>query len=606
MKLRRSVIFLLTVLLLALAAFGAGCNNSRQNSLSPGQSSESTGQEENLETDDKSKPEKTKIEFGEITDPVELEKLWQEYLFDSANLVGISRSFSSADEIDAQYVARFCWSKYTNEHDAESLEREHMDSYLRLFPLDIALQYAERYFNLDHLDVSQINEHSYDPHRKAFLFSPGGKRQPPRPSYTGSLRGERLEKATRNSDGTITAVLAQPDYQVFDRIRYRDTYILEQRDDGSLYFVSGKREYINNHLVSISGDYQRFDKITGFDDDLDALSMLGETEGKLILAYAPYEKEKNAALLLLNPASMNVEKRLEINEHLEPADVSMRGKNIIICLSDKTLLVDKTLGQTEVIPLPSVISDKIKREPLYNEKNNPVLFFGGYDMTSDRTKYVYADEAGLKLYNITDDSEKLLSKTVPISGSELLDNSFHFKPRFVADEQKVITTMTGYESAMGYTLYDLRSQTQKYYAIGSECSSTGLIRYDTGLLEINNYIRDERKQEGDYKTLYLNFQTGEVLEIPLEDKGDTGYIVMSDQLYVGESYAAFITSRQDQTDNAENEHYINCLNLSTMQVEPKIITVKAAEVHLLGVLADGSVMFWYNLNPSENGICITK
>lgn len=40
------------------------------------------------------------LNYGEITDPVELEKLWQEYLFDSANLVGISRDFSNVKEID--------------------------------------------------------------------------------------------------------------------------------------------------------------------------------------------------------------------------------------------------------------------------------------------------------------------------------------------------------------------------------------------------------------------------------------------------------------------------------------------------------------------------
>ncbi|MFZ7102717.1 MAG: hypothetical protein ACOWWO_08665 [Peptococcaceae bacterium] len=602
---KKFVILLPAVLLLTLAVFGAGCSNSRPDPPPPGQSSESTGQEAN-KTDAKSKPEKTKLEYGEITDPVELEKLWQEYLFDSSNLVGISRSFSTAKEIEPLYVARFCWYKYINEHDAENLEPENEHGYLRLFPLETALQYAERYFNLDHLDVSQIDEHSYDPQKKAFLFSPGGKRQQPRPSYKGSLRGKRLEKAMRNSDGTIIVVLAQPDSQVSDRIRYRDTYILKQREGGSLYFVSGKREYINNHLVAISGEYQRFDRIAGFDGDLDALSLLGETEGRMILAYTPYDKAKNAALLLLNPAALDVEKRLEINGHLEPKDVSLKGESIIIRRRDKTLFADKMLEQTEVIPLPRVIWDKIKREPLDNEKNNPVIFFGGYDVSQDRTKYVYADETGLKLYNITDGSDNLLSGTVPIAGSELVDNSFHWAPRFVADEQKVVTTMTGYESARGYTLYDFRSRTQKYYAIGSECSSTGLIRYDTGLMEINNYIRDEQKQDGDYKTLYLNFQNGEVQEIPLEDKGDTGYIVMPDQLYVGSNYAVFITSRQDQTDNAENEHYINRLNLNTMQAEPKIITVKAAEAHLLGVLADGRVVFWYNLNPSEKGICITE
>lgn len=92
----------------------------------------------------------------------------------------------------------------------------------------------------------------------------------------------------------------------------------------------------------------------------------------------------------------------------------------------------------------------------------------------------------------------------------LTDNSYHRDPRYVADEQKVITTMTGYEGAMGYTLCDLESGTA------------------------------------------------------------------------------------------------NRLNLKTLQIEPKIISVKAAEAHILGVLTDGRIVFWYSLNSSENGVCITK
>lgn len=125
-------------------------------------------------------------------------------------------------------------------------------------------------------------------------------------------------------------------------------------------------------------------------------------------------------------------------------------------------------------------------------------------------------------------------------------------------------------------------------------------------MEINNYIRDENNQTGDYKTLYLDFKTGEIQEISLEDPGDTGYIIMPDQYYVGQNFAAFITTKNDSSDYTNNVNYINRLNLKTLQVESKIITVKAAGTHILGVLSDGRTLFWYNLNPSENGICLTN
>ncbi len=45
-----------------------------------------------------------------------------------------------------------------------------------------------------------------------------------------------------------------------------------------------------------------------------------------------------------------------------------------------------------------------------------------------------------------------LTKTVPITNSEFIDS-----------DNKVITTMTGYEGIMGYTLYDFKSQTSKNF-----------------------------------------------------------------------------------------------------------------------------------------------
>ncbi|MCR4442848.1 MAG: hypothetical protein QHH10_11130 [Peptococcaceae bacterium] len=588
MKIKKVIILAVAVLLLALMA---GCKNRPQDS--PVQAPENTKQE-------------AALKYGDITDPVELEKLWQEYFYDSIANVGNTREFNSAQEIDPLNVARFCGLKYVAEHGEENLAPTAKGSPFRLLPLDIVLEYAERYFNLTSLDVSKIEAHSYDPQKRAFIFdfSTGQTR----PSYNSfyTLRDEHLEKVTRNSDGTVTAVLVRPDAPIYDRIELTKTYTLKQREDGSLYFVSGRWDYVNNHLVSLTGDYQRFDQITGFAGNMEELSMLGEVDDRLILAYTPYEKGKNAALMLVNLNTMIVEKELEVSENFASTDVSLTGECIKIRLKDRLIAVDKTLAQSDSVSLPTTITEKINREPKYNAKGNPDVFFGGYDVSSDRKRYVYADETGVKLFNTTDNSEKLLSKTVPIIGSELLDNSYHKNPRFVADEQKVITTMTGYEGAMGYTLCDLESGTAKTHSITSECSSTGLIRYDTGLLEVNTHLYNREKQTGERKTMYLDFRTGGVKEIILKDPGETGDIRMPDLCFVGQNYAAYITYKPDRSDNANNMFYLNRLNLKTLQIEPEIISVKAAGTHILGVLADGRIVFWYNLNPSENGVCITK
>jgi hypothetical protein len=588
MKMKKTALLILTICLLMTMV---GC---QKNTLdTAGKASENTEQEEARE-------------YGDITDPAQLEALWQEYLLDSANLVGINYGFDHVGEINPLYVARFCWSKYLNEHGEEGLEKDHEGSYLLLFPLDTVLEYARRYFNLNEFDVSQIDAGNYDSRRQAFLFSPGSKKPSRRPSYNEVLLGRKsLERATRNRDGTITAVLVQPDHNQFDRIVYKEIYTLKEREDGSLYFLNGEREYVNNHLVSITGHYRSFDGITGFDENLNALSLVGEASGSLILAYTPYQKEKTASLMLLNPETMTVEKRLDLGSKFQAIDASLKGESIIIRLEDRVAVVDNNLEKLENIPLPGVIVEKIKREPQDGAGNNPVTYFGGYDVSRDRTKYVYADEEGVKLFNALDQSEKLLAETVPITDTDLIDHSFHWQPRFVAGDRKVMTTMTGYESGLGFTLCHLQNDMVETYPIISESVTTGSIRHDTGLMVINTYLHDRENQTGDYHTMYLDFPTGKVHDIQLEDPGDVGFIIPPDHFYVGQDFAAFITFKLDPSDHANNMFYLNRLNLTTMQVEGEVVSVKAADTHLLGVLADGSILFWYDLNPSENGICIT-
>lgn len=559
MKMKKISALVLIILILVLAL---GCSKNQPEDLPP---EKVTPAEENLKSE-------------EITDPAELERLWQEYLYDSITTVGNTRKFNSPEEIDPLYVAEFCWFKYIYEYGKESLELTGENSSLRLFPLDTVLEYTEQYFNLTRLDVSQIEEYYYDPQRQAFTLNIGSEE--PRPSYRASNPwGNHLDKVIRNSDGTITAILVQYDSSQDRRIELTKTFTLKEREDGSLYFVKGSRKYINNHLVALTGDYQRFDTISGFDGNMEELSMLGEVNGSLILAYTPYENDRNASLMLVDPKTMKAKKKLEFaaGSNFTSDDVSLKGQSIVIRLKDRVVTADKTLAKSEEHSLPSKIIEKAYREPQYNEMGMPDVFFGGYDVSKDGKTFVYADETGVKLFNTMDNSEKMLSPTVDITGSELLNHSYHRNPRFVDDEHKVVTTMTGYESTMGYTLCDLKNGTAKTYNITSESSSTGLIRYDTGLLEVNTHLYNQEQGIGECKTNYLDFRTGAVHEIVSSEPGDTGFIRMPDDVYVGQNYAAFITYKMDVYDNANSMYYLNRLNLKTFQTSPKSYQSKQRE-----------------------------
>lgn len=588
MKINKFIVFCLSFLILINIA---ACKNT----------TDSTKKEINTS----SKEQKTDLKVGEITDPLELEKLWQEYLYDSIASVCNARNFNSASEIDPNYVAIFCWHKYVKEHGKESLPLASEEGSLRLLPLDTVLTYAKHYFELSSLDLSKILDAYYDPERQAFTLDIGTNR---RPSYTDERNswGHHLEKVTRNSDGTVTAVMVTYISQQSTQVEVIKTLTFRLREDGSMYFVSGWWDYPNNQLVKLTGNYHMFDKITGFEGQYEELTMVGEADSKVILVYTPYQKGYRPQIMLLNPDKLTVEKKFELIESLSRYDVKFAGDNIVVKLDDKITVLDKTLEKSEDIPLPEVIREIIKREPKYDNYGNPKIFFGGYDISGDLSQIAYTDEIGLKLFDLNTNSEKLLSPTEKISGSKLLTHSYHSSPRFVDNDKKVITTMTGYECSLGYSLCDLTINTAQKINVSSEGLSTEVIHYDTGILEVNVHLYNPKKQTAELKTLYLDFVKGELTEIYLENPGETGVIREPGHCYVGQNYAAFVTYEPDHQNRANSVYYLNRLNLQTFTVESHIIKVTAAPANILGVLADGRIIFWYSLNPSEAGVCITK
>jgi hypothetical protein len=319
-----------------------------------------------------------------------------------------------------------------------------------------------------------------------------------------------------------------------------------------------------------------------------------------MLAQTPYYGGTKGALLLVNPDKMEVVKKLTLPEKISLSDVRLLTDKVYVYLKDRFLIVNPDLSITGEIALPPALAGTIAREEKVDVNGIPDIFFGGYDVSADGQQIVYSDETGLKLLHLPDGTEKLLAESVPVE-SKLIKTSYHRSPRFVADGQKVITIMTGYEGTMGYTLCDLQTGEVKKYDISSEGSDTDTICYDNGILEVNSYQRD-----GSIKTFFLDFRTGELTELPITETGDTGYIRFMESSFVGKNYAAYITTRQDNISNDNNMAYINRIKLDNFRVEEQLVSVKAAEPTLLGVLADGRILFWYSLNPSESGICITR
>lgn len=548
--------------------------------------------------------QETSTKTVEITDPEEIERLWQDYLYYSITTVGNAGTFNSPEEINPVYVAHFCWYMYTKDNGTEGLELLSKDEPLKLFPLETVLEYAKKYFNITSLDVSKVPEYEYSKEKNAFIISVNGYETIPR--YTeGNSWGIQVSRVTKDEDGTIEATMQSYDTYETKRVSLKKILILKKHPDGNMYFAKGKWEYINNNLVAIEGCFIRRDKIQGFEGSLEELSMICEADGRLLLAYTPYDKSKTAVLMLMNPGNFIVEKTLELKENFDSTRIKQAQDRLIICLDNKIMTISMKLEKQEEIPLPKAIRDKINRVPKYDSQGLPDIFFGGYDVSGDLTKLVYSDEKGVKLYNLKTNIDEMIWKTEEAKNDKFLKYYYHGKPRFVAGDKKILIYTLGYECVRNHTLYDLETESSVYLDFGGEISIPN-IYYDTGMLMVNMPIFNELTQKGDNVTLYLDFKTGVVSEFKLKEKGDTGYIIPYYYSYVGQNHAAFVTSKIDNRDRAKDVYYIHGMNIKTKDISSNIISITAGEPHILGVLEDGRIVFWYSINPAEMGICITK
>lgn len=373
----------------------------------------------------------------------------------------------------------------------------------------------------------------------------------------------------------------------------------------------------NGGIVELTGNYTRFDGIRGFGGDYGDyryLTMIGEADGNIIMAYLPptYDEEELPSIMLVESDTLNnpITYLLDSPDQNLPewpvSHVKMAGDKILVCFEKHILVLNNELRRVERIPLPEAIVQKAGRGQTFDENENVITYFGGYDISNDMMKIVYTDEEGIKLYDIKSDKEVLLTKNVNIE--DRLKRYIYGSPRFIANDTRIIANKKGYEYSLGYVIYDIADGSLKTVDLLTE-SGPNNVYYDTGLLEPGVAVYNAETDKYERKRIYLDFESGDVTELQAEKEAYEHYL-FQDNAYVGENYAAFVTyvwdDDNDESETKNDTYYINRLNLKTMETENDIMVIKGGGPQILGVLADGRVLFRYTYKDSESGVCIAK
>jgi hypothetical protein len=533
----------------------------------------------------------SKITSIKITDPKELERLWQGYINDTITTLGNGDSFTIPQKKDTYSIVCFCAMRYKVENNISSLPETNG---FQAFPLKTALQYAERYFNLKILDVSSLDTEQYDSKTQTFLVNIGSDNRT-RPTYSAMNDfGIKLKQILKYSDDTYEVLLEQNNTTV-SRPERTYKFTLKERKDKSLYFLSFKNEWINLSMVSLKGDFTQFDKIKGYDGNFASDTIaVGEIKGNLLLRSSSSEKNKSN-LFIFNPKSFTALKTIRLDNKNNDSiyGVKLCDDKIIICSTEKIIILNSDLSKNSEMQLPSTITNKINRTQSIDKNGYPNVYFAGYDISNDLNKIVYSDEIGLKLLDIATKKEILLSK----------NNKTHnnYYPKFVDNQEKVISTNLGYESITGYTFYNTANKTSKNI-IFSDYSTSNIVN-SSGMIGINSY-----NQKDGYKSYYLDFNSGKVTDIKLQNAGINSLYRLSGYDYVGKNYGAFITLTSSDKGDKKTTYNIDRINLKTLQIEYGVVNVDAVggcNLSITGVTDDGRILFSYEKNPAEKGICIS-
>ncbi len=574
----------------------------------------------------------TVVSQGEV-----LDRLWEEYLHDTYYTLNNGGTWSSAEELRAEYFAEYALFQYLSRdylQKGNAIPAAPDESGIwcvmgsngesdRLYITRAAVSaYAVKYLNFpadyDPLAYSEPPQWAYDSELDAFYIKNGDIKsmahQNFAPRVPRSDYDSGLEQVRMRDDGSISAVYARYDL-LDDRrvVEFATVYRLQTRASSDplygeypYYFTGVERIYVNNGQTSVTvgEDTTRrvLDPNTAFPQNAypPTLRLLAENDGTLIFQDSTYDNNALFTLHLVDKNNLSLIKRVSPpdkvrNDGYDFFGVERRGDRIYARMRDRILSYSLTLEEEQEIALPAPLL-ALKDSTYAFDADGIALrsYYSGYDFNDDFSRFAYVDIEGLKLLDAASGKASLIDPVIPQRTPMGMGKRLHSTPRFVDNGKKLLATYSGYESNAGWLLYDLAAQKNLNisgggYGFVGEAGDNGLLFIDYDYSTQGHNAVFTRFSDGAMHTLSLRNTIAQT-DIPTG-----GWYVINDR------YVAFVVSPPGASDGVYRpEYWIHRLDLNTLETKERLLSVTGAhEVKLWGVLEDGTVLYNYYYNPAE-------
>lgn len=503
-------------------------------------------------TEDVSKDEETKLlyqpidenhplyglEVGPIEDVESLNYLLNNYFYDSITTLRNYGTFSQTEEIYPYYVAEFASRRYMKENGISHLEG---DGYV-FIPMEDIMPYVDQYFDLQSLDLSELDSFYYDPSKDEVHVNATNYDMVYDYTMVNSWSMD-FGNVYMHENGSITGDLITYFYGNDQEVEdiYTITLLPRMDQSGDYYFESASFEYFTLGDVNIEGTYESLDLFDEYKDERGyfqaEMNYIGEFEDVIFLNIHSYGFDGENKIVSLDKDTLTIVNE-EIYENLnesvtdyssiEIKRVDGYGDVLVVTGSDNVYLYDEKFMLIRTIEVPFVIREQMTQ----NTYGNDILEDGflGYDIDSTLTEFVYSTEEGLYIYDSKTETNRLLQEKVK-GNDKFSEYNYFYSVKYVGENNNIIAFISGWEWRSGYAFYNRSTDTLDLVEYISDYDPIMVYKNELWLFVLEY---GEMAENGEYisEPYLLNLETGAKETVP-EVYRSIHYQRMYDDLKVG-------------------------------------------------------------------------
>lgn len=523
----------------------------------------------------------------EVTDPAELEQLWQDYL--GLAIIPLQREFSFPEEADLGELTAYCWYSYARKLESPDALQPAEAEGEYILPGDEMLRLLERYFNWKPATLEEAdpeNHYSgirYEPEENCFVvrwpeeddfIRPGYPYGPDNPWDIG------FESFRYNGDGTATAVLTQESLYEEGAVGSRDIYTMGVRKEGDLYFQSMVTEYVPTDIAQVTGDYTPLPALAAGDWLAENQSVTALVMGdSLILSAEVWDGSGGSTQLRrfrLEDWQLQGELELSATGSLQPY-----GSGLVLMAEDACWKIDAGLSGSEPLPLPESLAAAMESE-----------HFGGYDVSTDGWLWVYSDEQGIQLLDSQTGELRCLKQHRLSDSGKFGMMGYEVSPQFVCGDSAVLSWRGVYEGYSDVTLIPVDGGKATILPNYWDVCPVG----DQGLLLLRLVKTERWRQEEQF---YYNCATESVIPLRLVGQVVLGY----DAVGSGDTIA-FVARDEDYRQDGSRQRLwlLNTADGTLTDTGVSALLAHATKMAPLAVLPDGRIVAYYRATTTEGEV----